>query len=139
MAAVLAHVQERHKGMTLAELRVLLELAHWSDDAPPCHADLTKALGVQQSVLSRTLQGLGDGLPRRGGGGLKLITQWRSPTDHKKRQVRLTESGHALLTSAALVSVSDIQPRFSRAHGEKRRRAATKPNGALVAGTASAT
>jgi DNA-binding MarR family transcriptional regulator/GNAT superfamily N-acetyltransferase len=71
---------------SLAEVRVLYELAHWADarSDPPSAAEIGRELELDAGYLSRLLRDL----ERRG-----LVERTRSPSDGRQQHLRLTGAG----------------------------------------------
>lgn len=77
-----------HTAFSLAEVRVIYEIAHWLDghDEPPTATDIARALGLDPGYLSRMLHKL----ERR-----RLIARTTSPSDGRQQHLQLTDKGHA--------------------------------------------
>jgi DNA-binding MarR family transcriptional regulator/GNAT superfamily N-acetyltransferase len=82
---------------SLAEVRVLYELAHRAD--PPTATELCRELGVDAGYLSRLLRGF----ERR-----RLITRTRSDVDGRRSHVALTAAGRAAFAPLGARSHDEI-------------------------------
>jgi DNA-binding MarR family transcriptional regulator/GNAT superfamily N-acetyltransferase len=82
---------------SLAEVRVLYELAHRAD--PPTATELCRELGVDAGYLSRLLRGF----ERR-----RLITRTRSDSDGRRSHVALTAAGRAAFAPLGARSHDEI-------------------------------
>jgi DNA-binding MarR family transcriptional regulator/GNAT superfamily N-acetyltransferase len=82
---------------SLAEVRVLYELAHRAD--PPTATELCRELGVDAGYLSRLLRGF----ERR-----RLITRTRSDVDGRRSHVGLTAAGRAAFAPLGARSHDEI-------------------------------
>jgi len=90
-----------HSPFSLAEVRVLYELAYWPDDAgaAPAAAQIGRELGLDAGYLSRMLRTL----ERRG-----LVERTPSPSDGRQHHLRLTAAGRSTFADLDARASDDV-------------------------------
>lgn len=96
-AAMQVFSQIDHK-MQVGTALTLLEIADAEHNGQDISTqDLEKRIGFQSGAASRNVYYWGDGHKEMGGGGHKMITVTMNVNDRRRRDLRLTPKGHALM------------------------------------------
>jgi len=103
-----------HSEFSLAAVRLLYELAHWSDDHPdpPTATDIAREMGLDAGYLSRLLRDL----VRR-----RLVKRAPSPADARQHHLRLTPEGRSIAADLEKRARADIATLLAPLNDNKQR------------------